>query len=100
MVFNNVSKRGRNSEVTRSIIHTIQQVIKASVDQYTGIGKPPSCEMMVTAASSESTPSALAMEVELIGPKPAKIMKLEQRAENVSIQAPPTSSCQAIRVPH
>ena len=75
----------------------LKQVTKASVDLYTGTGKPPSCEMMVTPASSESTPPDLAMEVELIGPKLAKIMKLEQRAENVSIQAPPTSS---IRVPH
>ena len=43
--------------------------------------------MTVEAASSQSTPPSLAMEVELEGPRPPKIMLLERRAENPSIQA-------------
>ena len=52
---------------------------KASVDAYTGAGKPPFCEMTVKAASSQSTPPHLAMDVELEGTRPP---------ENLSIQAP------------
>ena len=75
-----------------NVLNILLQVSKASVDKYTGQNKPPSCEITVAAASSESNPPDLAMEVELVGPKPAKIMKLEQQAENVSTQAPSTTS--------
>ena len=43
--------------------------------------------MTVTAASSQSTPPPLAMEVELEGPRPPKIMILKRQAENLSIPA-------------
>ena len=69
---------------------------KASVDAYTGAGNPPFCEMTVTAASSQSTPPPLAMDVELEGPNPPQIMQLERKAENVSAQAPPANSRQAV----
>ena len=60
---------------------------KTSVDAYTGAGKPPFCEMTVKAASSKSTPPHLAMDVELEGPRPPKIMILKRQANNISIQA-------------
>ena len=52
--------------------------------------------MTVTAASSQSTPPHLAMDVELEGPKPPKRMKLERKVKNVSAQPPPANSRQAI----
>ena len=60
---------------------------KASVDAYTGAGKAPFCEMTVTAASSQSTPPPLAMDVELEGQRPTITMQLQRKAENVPIQA-------------
>ena len=68
---------------------------KASVDAYTGAGKPPFCEMIVEAASSQSTPPHLAMDVELEGPRPPKIMILKRQAKNLSIQAPEEHELQA-----
>ena len=52
--------------------------------------------MTVEAAYSQSTPPPLAMEVELEGPKPPQIMKLERKARNVPAQAPPAKSRQAV----
>ena len=43
--------------------------------------------MTVEAASSQSTPPPLAMDVELKGPTPPIIMQLERKAENIPIQA-------------
>ena len=43
--------------------------------------------MTVTAASSQSTPPHLAIDVKLEGPRPPKIMILKRQAENLSIKA-------------
>ena len=49
---------------------------KASVDSYTGTGKPPHSEIVVTAVSSQSTPPDLNMAVQLDGAKPPNEIQL------------------------
>ena len=67
---------------------------KASVDCYTGKGKPPHSEIVVTAASSQSTPPDLNMDVQLDGAKPPKVIQLERKAENPPSTTPPSSTQQ------
>ena len=64
---------------------------KASVDGYTGTGKPPHSEIVVTAVSSQSTPPDLNMAVQL-GAKPANAIQLERKAENPPSTTPPSSN--------
>ena len=59
----------------------IIQVTRATVEQYTGVGKPPYCEMMLKAAMPDnSTPPDLTLPVTLTGVK-QPTTRLERVAE-------------------
>ena len=69
---------------------------KASVDDYTGKRKPPHSEIVVTAASSQSTPPDLNMAVQLDGAKPPNDIQLERKAENPPSTTPSSSTAQRV----
>ena len=61
------------------IIQNIQ-VSRKNVEQYTGVGKPPYCEMTLRAAS-DSTPPDLTLPVTLTGVKQPTTIILEREHE-------------------
>ena len=70
---------------------------KASVDGYTIEGEPHHSKIMVTAASSQSTPPDLNMDVQLNGAKPPNdIIQLERKAENPISTTPPSNAAQHV----
>ena len=58
----------------------IFQVTRAAVEQYTGEGEPPRCEMTLRAADG-STPPNLTLPVTLTGVKPPTTITMERVAE-------------------
>ena len=58
----------------------IIQVTTAAVEQYTGVGEPPYCEMTLKAADG-STPNDLALPITLTGVKQPTTITLERVAE-------------------
>ena len=59
---------------------SIIQVTTAAVEQYTGVGKPPYCEMTLRAAD-DSTPPDLTVPVTLTGLKQPTTITLERVVE-------------------
>ena len=56
---------------------------KADIAGYTGEGSPPHIEMLITAASSKTTPLDLSVEAKLKGVQKPNIIKFEKEAQNV-----------------
>ena len=55
----------------------------AAVEQYTGEGEPPYCEMTLRATDSKTTPPDLTVEANLKGVQKPAIIKFEKEAQNV-----------------
>ena len=55
----------------------------AAVEQYTGEGEPPYCEMTLRATDSKTTPPHLTVEANLKGVQKPAIVKFEKEAQNV-----------------
>ena len=72
------------------IIQNIQ-VSRKDVEQYTGVGKPPYCEMTLRADADGSTPPDLAVPVTLTGVKTPTTIMLEREARDIWKELSPSS---------
>ena len=63
--------------------YLLSQVKRAAIEGYTGEGRPPHIEILITAASNKTTPPDLTIEANLKGVQEPNIIKFEKKAQNV-----------------